>query len=58
MPISVFDDVAYADEFEALYALQALTNPRLQNEAGNLNFIPTDEIPFGIPGCFYAVAPM
>lgn len=56
-PISVFDDVANADEFEALYALQALTNPRLQNEAGNLNLIPTEEIPFGIPGCSYAVAP-
>lgn len=56
-PSSVFDDEAHADEFEALYALQALTNPRLQNEAGNFNWIPTEEIPFGIPGCSYAVAP-
>ena len=35
-PIGLFDDVASLDEFEALYALQALTNPRLRNEAGDL----------------------
>ena len=26
-PIELFDDVASADEFEALYQIQALTNP-------------------------------
>lgn len=56
-PISLFDDVANADEFQALYELQALTNPRLRNEAGHLNLIPAESIPFGIPGCSYAVAP-
>ena len=34
-PISLFDDVADSDEFEALYELQALTNPRLLNAAGS-----------------------
>lgn len=56
-PISVFDDVANADEFQALYELQALTNPRLKNQAGRLDLIPPENIPFGIPGCSYAVAP-
>lgn len=56
-PISLFDDVANADEFEALYALQSRTNPRIQNEVGNLRLLSRDEIPFGIRGCSYAVAP-
>ncbi|MEH6492720.1 RES family NAD+ phosphorylase [Halopseudomonas sp.] len=56
-PIAIFDDVASADEFEALYALQALTNPRLANQAGRLEMIPRQDIPFGIPGCSYAAAP-
>ncbi len=56
-PIALFDDVASDEEFDALYALQALTNPRLQNEVGNLNLIPRSEIPFGITGCAYATAP-
>lgn len=56
-PIALFDDVASADEFDILYAIQALTNPRLQNEVGSLNLIPRGEIPFGISGCSYATAP-
>jgi hypothetical protein len=56
-PIALFDDVADADEFEALYQIQALTNPRLQNETGRLELIPRGEIPFGITGCSYATAP-
>ncbi|MCU7556079.1 RES family NAD+ phosphorylase [Alteromonas sp. ASW11-19] len=56
-PIALFDDVADADEFEAVYACQTLTNPRLQNEVGNLNLLPAEEIPFGIDGVSYAVAP-
>ena len=56
-PVSLFDDVADADEFEALFELQALTNPRLQLLAGNLSLLPREKIPFGIAGCSYAVAP-
>ncbi|MCX2692053.1 RES family NAD+ phosphorylase [Pseudomonas sp. DCB_CB] len=56
-PIALFDDVASEEEFDILYALQALTNPRLQNELGNLNLIPRSEIPFEITGCAYATAP-
>jgi hypothetical protein len=56
-PIAMFDDVADADEFEVLYQIQALTNPRLKNEVGHLELIARDQIPFGIPGCSYATAP-
>jgi hypothetical protein len=56
-PIALFDDVANADEFDVLYQIQALTNPRLLNEVGRIELIPRPEIPFGIPGCSYATAP-
>jgi len=56
-PIALFDDVASAEEFDALYAVQALTNPRLQAEVGSLALIARDQIPFGIQGCAYATAP-
>lgn len=56
-PISLFDDVADADDFDALYELQAMTNPRLQTEVGNLNLVRKEDIPFGIPGCSYATGP-
>ena len=56
-PIAIFDDVASAEEFEAIFELQALTNPRLRNTLGDLNLVPSQEIPFGIAGCAYAVAP-
>ena len=56
-PIAIFDDVASVDEFEALYALQALTNPRMLNQAGRLDRLPRTDIPFGIAGCSYATAP-
>lgn len=56
-PISLFDDVASAGDFEALWELQALTNPRLLTQAGDLNLLPKADIPFGITGCSYAVAP-
>lgn len=56
-PESLFDDVADEAEFEAVYAIQALTNPRIQDECGNLALLSTDEIPFGIKGVNYATAP-
>lgn len=56
-PISIFDDVARQDEFDDLYAVQSLTNPRLQNDVGQLNLVPEQERPYGIRGCSYALAP-
>ena len=56
-PIALFDDVADADQFDALYALQARTNPRMLNEVGHIELIAREQIPFGIPGCSYATGP-
>lgn len=56
-PIDLFDDVADESEFSLLYELQAMTNPRVQTEVGNLNLIKRSEIPFGITGCSYATSP-
>lgn len=56
-PIALFDDVADAADFDTLYSLQAMTNPRLLNEVGRLELIARSEIPFGITGCSYATAP-
>lgn len=56
-PITLFDDVIDETDFETAYALQALTNPRHLDELGDLNLIPTNEIPFGITGVNYVTAP-
>ncbi|GAB7528437.1 hypothetical protein PS3A_08450 [Pseudomonas sp. 3A(2025)] len=56
-PIDLFNDVADAAEFEALYQIQALTNPRVLNEVGRIELIALQEISFAIAGCSYATAP-
>lgn len=56
-PTSLFDDVANHDDFEILFAIQELTNPRIRNELGNLNRVPAQERPYGIRGCNYALGP-
>lgn len=56
-PKSLFDDVANHAEFEILFSIQALTNPRIRNELGNLNRVPAAERPYGIRGCNYALGP-
>ncbi|PAX99219.1 hypothetical protein CKO50_22025 [Pseudoalteromonas sp. HM-SA03] len=56
--IHLFDDVASAEDFEHLYTLQELTNPRLQDEVGNVELIDPNEIPYQCAnGRSYAVAP-
>ena len=44
-------------DFEALYAVQALTNPRIQMQVGELHRVPPARRPWGIPGCNYALGP-
>ncbi|GGY67663.1 hypothetical protein GCM10011613_09790 [Cellvibrio zantedeschiae] len=56
-PKSLFDDVANHEEFEIIFAIQELTNPRIRNELGNLNRVPAEERPYGIRGCNYALGP-
>jgi hypothetical protein len=45
--INLFDRVASAEDFEALYALESLTNDRVRNEVGQLDLVPPDERRFG-----------
>lgn len=46
-PVSLFDDVASQDELDAVFAVQALTNPRLRQELGELDLVPEGERVFG-----------
>jgi hypothetical protein len=47
--VNLFDRVASPEDFEALYALEAMTNDRLRTEVGELDLVPRDERRFG-PG--------
>jgi hypothetical protein len=55
-PIHLFEDVADPQQFEALYYIQSLTNPRIQEELGNLDLIPPKERLYGIKGSGYIMA--
>lgn len=41
--VSLFDRVADAQDFDALYALEALTNDRLREEIGDLALVPREQ---------------
>nr|WP_323119922.1 RES family NAD+ phosphorylase [Burkholderia alba] len=45
--INLFDRVASADDFDALYALESLTNDRVRNEVGVLDLVPPEERRYG-----------
>jgi len=47
--VYLFDRVADAADFDALYALEALTNERVRDEVGNIARVPEDERIYG-PG--------
>ena len=47
--VNLFDRVASTDDFDALYALEAMTNDRLRTEVGELDLVPPEERRFG-PG--------
>ena len=55
-PINLFEDVADTEEFEDLYAVQLLTNPRLQEQLGKIDLIPKGERVFGFPGSSFVMA--
>lgn len=48
--INLFDRVASPDDFDALYALEAMTNDRIRDEVGEIELVPKEERLFG-PGC-------
>ncbi len=47
--ITLFDRVASADDFDALYALEAMTNERVRDELGQVERVPREQRVFG-PG--------
>jgi RES domain len=42
-PISLFEDVADPADLEAVYAIEAMTNDRLREEAGELCLVPPED---------------
>ncbi|WP_288212391.1 RES family NAD+ phosphorylase, partial [uncultured Aeromonas sp.] len=55
-PICLYEDVATADELEAVWAVEALTNDRLREEAGELMRVPREDWLVGLPGGSYVMA--
>lgn len=42
-PISLFEDVADPADLDAVYAIEAMTNDRLREEAGELSLVPLED---------------
>lgn len=42
-PITLFERVADPADLDVVYAVEALTNPRLRQEAGDISLVPPDE---------------
>jgi hypothetical protein len=55
-PIHLFERVAAAEDWEALYWLESLTNPRLRDEVGAIELVPPEDRVFG-PGASVIMAP-
>lgn len=53
--ISVFERVACQKDFDALYALESLTNDRLRQEVGELHLVPQEDRVFG-PGSSFIMS--
>ncbi len=45
--IGLYDRVASPEDFDALYALEAMTNDRLRDEIGEISLVPAEERLFG-----------
>ena len=41
-PVGVFDRIADPHDLDAIFAIEAMTNPRLRQEAGELSLVPPD----------------
>jgi RES domain len=54
--IHLFERVADPAEWEALYWIESLTNPRVRNEVGDIELVPPAERAFG-PGSSVIMAP-
>ena len=54
--ICLYEDVANADELEAVWAIEALTNDRLREEAGELTRVPKADWLVGLAGGSHVMA--
>lgn len=54
-PVSLFETLVSPEELEVLYAIESLTNDRIQAEAGNLYLLPKEEWVTG-PGATVVMA--
>ncbi|WGL58221.1 RES family NAD+ phosphorylase [Kluyvera intermedia] len=54
--ICLFEDVASSDELEAVWAVEALTNERLMEYAGELMRVPKEDWLVGLNGSSYVMA--
>lgn len=54
--ISIFERVASPDDFDLLYEIESLTNPRLRDEVGVISLVPREDRVFG-PGSSWIMAP-
>ncbi|MGF1877772.1 RES family NAD+ phosphorylase [Photobacterium indicum] len=55
-PINLYEDVANPEQLEAIFAVEAITNPRLAEEVGDFSGIPVSDRLVGIPHCSYVMA--
>jgi hypothetical protein len=55
-PVDLFERIAPAEDFEALFEVEALTNDRLRDEVGDISLVPPEDRVFG-PGASYIMAP-
>ena len=55
-PIHLFERVSGAEDWEALYWLESLTNPRLRDDVGEIELVPREDRIFG-PGASVIMAP-
>jgi hypothetical protein len=55
--IDIFDDISSPEDFEALYTLQAKSNPRLRLLDGHAGGISASEVPLGDQQVHSAIAP-
>ena len=45
--INLFERVANAADWEVLYAVESMTNPRLRDEVGNIRLVPAEDRVYG-----------
>lgn len=55
-PVDLFERIADPGDWELLYELEALTNPRLRQEAGDISLVPPERRVSG-PGASIVMAP-